>query len=214
MKTVGEILKTARKKKKIKLDEVAKATKIKKEFLRAIEKNDWRKIPFEVTARGFIKNYAEFLGLSSKSVLAVFRRDFNFDPKKEIVPKEILKTLGDSRFSWSPKATLALIVFVTFLTLVFYLGYQYLSLVKNPRLELFQPQEDEQIPARKVEVVGRVDSDSTVTVNGSLVSSSPKGEFRFTLVLLPGENKIVVEAVNRLGRKSQVERTVLVSDTE
>ena len=125
MKTVGEILKDEREVKNLSLDEVATATKIKKEFLEAIEKNDFQKILSEVTLRGFIKNYAEFLGLSSKSVLAVFKRDFIREKKAEVI-------VSRPGFHWTPQLTLLLIVSIFVLLLVAYLARQYLSLINTP----------------------------------------------------------------------------------
>jgi cytoskeletal protein RodZ len=125
MKTVGEILKTAREKKNISLDEVVGATKIKKEFLEAIENNDFQKISSEVAARGFIKNYAEFLGLSSKPILAIFKRDFVKD-------EEEIAFIQKSGFHWTPKLTLILVISIFALFLIIYLCWQYFSLVNAP----------------------------------------------------------------------------------
>ena len=125
MKTVGEILKTEREVKNLSLDEVAAATKIKKEFLEAIENGVFRKITSEVTLRGFIKNYAEFLGLSSKAVLAVFKRDF-------IQEKKATTIVSRPGFHWTPQLTLILAVAIFVLLLAAYLARQYLSLVNTP----------------------------------------------------------------------------------
>lgn len=125
MKSVGEILRNERLGKKLALSEVEGVTKIKREFLEAIENNDFQKISSEVAARGFIKNYAEFLGLSSKPILAIFKRDFTKD-KKEIT------SLYKSGFHWTPKMTLILIISIFALLLIIYLGWQYFSLVNTP----------------------------------------------------------------------------------
>lgn len=125
MKSVGEILKTAREKKSIGLDEVVAATKIKKEFLEAIEANDFQQISSEVAAKGFIKNYAEFLGLSSRPILAIFKRDFIGDKKETIYPYR-------SNFHWTPRLTLVVIIVIFALLLATYLGWQYFSLANTP----------------------------------------------------------------------------------
>lgn len=210
MRTVGEILKRAREEKSISLDEVVAATKIKKAFLESLEADDFQKISSVVSVRGFIKNYAEFLGLSSRSVLAVFRRDFNFIQEKEAFPGGFFKRIGRPGLHWSPKTTLILVIFMAFFALSAYLGYQYFSLIRKPSLELLQPQAGQQMLTGEVGVVGKADPDSTVTVNGHLVSLTSIGEFHFTLTLLPGENKVVVEATNRLGKKSRTERIVFI----
>lgn len=215
MKSAGELLKTARQRENISLNGVAEATKIKKEFLEAIEESDFQKISSPASISGFIKNYAEFLGLSSKRVLGAFRRDAKLKEKKEIIPRSIMEKWRQSGVNWNPKATLILITLAVLCLLSVYLGFQYFSLKSSPELKLFQPQEGQQVREKKLTVVGKSDPDATVTVNGHLVSLSPKGEFRFYLDLLPGKNKIVVEAANKVGKKSRIERTVLtVEDKE
>lgn len=125
MKSVGEILRNERLEKKLALSEVEGATKIKKEFLEAIETNDFQQISSEVAAKGFIKNYAEFLGLSSRPILAIFKRDFIGDKKETIYPYR-------SNFHWTPRLTLVVIISIFVLLLIIYLSWQYFSLVNTP----------------------------------------------------------------------------------
>lgn len=125
MKSVGEILRTNREKKNIDLEEVAGATKIKKEFLEAIERDDFQKISSEVITRGFIKNYAEFLELSPESVLSVFKRDF---VGKNSRPAVFLKP----DFVWTPKLTLITLAVIFSLLMGAYLAHQYFSLANTP----------------------------------------------------------------------------------
>lgn len=125
MRSVGEILRTSREKRNISLDEVVGATKIKKEFLEAIEADQFPKIPSEVVAKGFIKNYAEFLELSPQAVLSVFKRDF---VEKSNRPVIFLKP----DFAWTPKLTLAVVVIVFSFLIGAYLIRQYLSLANTP----------------------------------------------------------------------------------
>lgn len=210
MKSAGELLRTARQERGISLEDAVEATKIKREFLEALERNDFQKVASTAVVVGFLKNYAEFLGLSSQRVLAVFRRDTGRKEKKEIVPRGIRERLEESGFSWNPKAGLILVILIVFLFLAGYLSYQYFSLAVEPGLRVFQPQEGQRIQDKRVEVIGQTDRDVTVRINDRPVFLSPKGDFRFQLDLLSGENKIVIEAANRRGRESKIERTVFV----
>lgn len=125
MRSVGEILRTTRKKRNINLETVVGATRIKKEFLEAIEENDFHKISSEVVTKGFIKNYAEFLGLSPQATLSVFKRDF---VEKNNRPAVFLKP----DFVWTPKLTFVAMVVVFSFLIGIYLIRQYLSLVNTP----------------------------------------------------------------------------------
>lgn len=62
--TFGEDLKREREIRGISLKEIADATKISKRFLEAIEKNDHKTLPAPVFTRGFVREYARYLGLN------------------------------------------------------------------------------------------------------------------------------------------------------
>lgn len=131
MKTAGQILHQARIKKNLAIDQVAKATKIRPSYLQALEKDDYQKLPSVTSARGFIKNYAEFLGLASTGILAIFRRDFDEKKVGKIGFPERMK-LTTPKFTWTPKLTTIIIVAVFVLLFVLWLVWQYYSLVKAP----------------------------------------------------------------------------------
>ena len=66
---IGERLEEARKRKGLSIREVAEATKIRGDFLLAMEDNSFG-IPLpEIYIRGFLKNYARFLNLDTNKVL-------------------------------------------------------------------------------------------------------------------------------------------------
>ena len=68
MKTVGSILKEARTARNITLAQTEEATKIRLKFLKAIESDDYSGLPSLSYAKGFVKNYSEYLGLDSSMV--------------------------------------------------------------------------------------------------------------------------------------------------
>jgi transcriptional regulator with XRE-family HTH domain len=69
---LGQILRAEREKKSLSLSEVAEGTRVKVQVLEAIENNDFRDMPATVYAKGFIKLYAEFLGLDPAPLIAQY----------------------------------------------------------------------------------------------------------------------------------------------
>ena len=67
---LGTQLREAREAKGVSLAEAAIATRIRERFLAAIEVNDWAALPTTVQARGFLRNYAVYLGLDADQVTA------------------------------------------------------------------------------------------------------------------------------------------------
>lgn len=65
----GEELRREREIRGISLKEISDATKISKRFLDAIERNDHKTLPAPVFTRGFIREYARYLGLSADDIV-------------------------------------------------------------------------------------------------------------------------------------------------
>jgi len=70
MGEVGQWLRETREGKGISLAEVEEVTRIRQKFLAALEADDYAALPGEVYVRGFLRNYATFLGLNPDEVLA------------------------------------------------------------------------------------------------------------------------------------------------
>jgi len=68
---VGAWLKVSREEHGLSLDEVAKVTRIGKNYLEAIEEGALAKLPSQAYTRGFIRLYALHLGLSPENALAM-----------------------------------------------------------------------------------------------------------------------------------------------
>lgn len=65
----GEELRREREIRGISLKEISDATKISKRFLEAIERNDHRTLPAPVFTRGFVREYARYLGLNAEEMV-------------------------------------------------------------------------------------------------------------------------------------------------
>lgn len=70
MSTPGEQLRAAREAKNLTLEDVERATRIRAKYLNALECDDHKSLASPVQARGFLKNYAEYLGLNSNDLIA------------------------------------------------------------------------------------------------------------------------------------------------
>ncbi len=208
MKSVGQILQETRLERKITLEQVAAQTKIRQDILMALETDDFQRLSSVASIKGFLKTYAEFLGLSSAQILAFFRRDFSKKEKKKVVPSGLLKPVVRRKLDWTPKKTMMAIITLFFIGLAGWLVFQYLSLIRPPLLKVSEPVAQAQVNQVTVKVVGRADPDSLVTVNKEVVLLSPNGEFQHQVTLFPGENNLVIEATSKLGKKTSVERTV------
>ncbi|MCF6097431.1 DUF4115 domain-containing protein [Thermovorax subterraneus] len=73
-KELGDYLKNLRLKKNISLEEINRETKIRIKYLNAIEEGNFDAIPGgEVYLKGFLKNYAEAVGIDSNEILKKYK---------------------------------------------------------------------------------------------------------------------------------------------
>src|SRR5690606_29065834 len=69
MQSIGERLEEARKRKGISIREAAEATKIRSDYLHKYESNQFDlKLP-EIYVRGFLRNYANYLGVPADKIV-------------------------------------------------------------------------------------------------------------------------------------------------
>jgi len=61
--TIGELLRKARLEKGIEFNQIYEAIKVRKAYVEALENNDFKALPNMLVARGYMKIYAELLGL-------------------------------------------------------------------------------------------------------------------------------------------------------
>lgn len=69
---IGDILRKEREKQKLSLRDVEEGTSIRSVYLEALEKGEYDKLPGEVYAKGFIKNYGNFLELNGEDLVRQF----------------------------------------------------------------------------------------------------------------------------------------------
>ena len=71
---IGEVLKSARTRQGMDIRTVEERTKIRTKYLRALESEDWEVLPSPAYAKGFLRTYAQLLGLDADAVVDEFRR--------------------------------------------------------------------------------------------------------------------------------------------
>jgi len=208
MKTVGSILKDARGAKNITLVQAESATKIRLKFLQAIESDDYSGLPSLSYAKGFVKNYSEYLELDSGRVLAFFRRQTAEVTRSSLLPKGVSGPIDRSLFQLTPGKFLAGILAALVLIFLGYLGFQYRKLNQPPGLSVDSPTNQLVTNERRVDILGKTDPDATVTVNGINVLVRGDGKFFDQVQLDSVVNKITIIATSRFGKTTTVIREV------
>src|ERR671932_1814015 len=136
---IGLALEKARKERGLTLDQVEQATKIRKRHLAGLEREDFGALPDAVYARGFLKTYANYLGLDGEGLARELkdrrkpRRERGIDygaPKKSdfdrplINPGELASAQGRKGVSQTTLMTslVALLVLAAVVGTLYYVG--------------------------------------------------------------------------------------------
>jgi cytoskeleton protein RodZ len=80
MWTLGETLRQARLDKGVSLADAARETRIRRSYLEALEAEDVAALPPMVYTRGFLKSYAEYLGLSPAAMVDLYQPSSRREP--------------------------------------------------------------------------------------------------------------------------------------
>lgn len=203
MISIGQYLRDARLKKKYSLAHVEGITKIKREFLDAIERQEWTKLPAFPVVSGFVKSIAKSLDLDEVQAVAFLRRDY--PPQKvRISPKPDVS----NKFLWTPKLTFFVGIFLVLALIVGYLGYEYVNFINPPRVEITDPKEGQVITRGLYTVDGKASAGSTVTVNNQQASVDDNGDFESQIEVTNELKEVVVVATSRSGKTTTVHRTI------
>ena len=122
MQNVGKWLQQAREAKGLSLEDVEDVTKIRNRYLKALEIGDYEAIPGgEAQARGFLRRYAGFLGLSADEVINRYEQEHGRKSPVDAIPQpqpestEPTKPIDLGRSSsaiWQTAAIIAVVIFL------------------------------------------------------------------------------------------------------
>lgn len=208
MRTVGQILKEGREAKVYTLEQVEKAIKIRKELLIALESDNYKKLPPPTFVRGFIKNYANFLGLDSSKLLAIFRREFAEDRHMPYVMDAFSNPVANPKFKFAPNQLLGAVVVLIVISFFVYLWVQYRQFVGAPQLTVTSPQDQMTVSDPSLLVAGKTDPEMKVLVNSQEIQVEGDGNFKEQITLTSQVNKITIDAISKFNQKTEIERTV------
>ena len=71
----GAYLKRQREMRKVRLEQIAQTTKVSLVCLQAIEAEDWERLPNPAFVRGFVRSYAQAIGLNPEEVVLQFEAE-------------------------------------------------------------------------------------------------------------------------------------------
>jgi cytoskeletal protein RodZ len=213
---LGDSLRQQREKRGITLDQAAADTRIREKFLKALEDGDLQSLPGAVYTKGFLRNYAEYLGLDDEELVVQFHEERGAPPaeaKRRYAP---MKAIGSRSLVFTPAVLIPVVVLATIVLFVGYLYYQFTSFAIAPALDVTDPATDAIAQDASFIVKGHTVPNGRVTITvspGSLpleVKPAADGTFSAPVTLTAGANHIVVEVLDPSGKVSKVNRSVIL----
>lgn len=204
--TLGEKLKKLRSDKRIALNEVARITKIQLSYLEYLEEGAYDKMPADVYVKGFLRSYADFLGVDEKILLRIYEREKdiknNLEEKdKKKLPK--VEKIDISSFVFTPKRIIFSVVAIIVLIGLFFLYREIDSFANEPSLLILNPSSDNvEILTNSIIVEGVTDKEAKLFINGQPILVNDEGKFRENLTLQNGLNAINIKAINKFNKET------------
>jgi cytoskeletal protein RodZ len=133
MPTLGDLFREQRHRLNLSLEQVEVDIKIRKKYLLALEEDDYPALPAPVYARGFVQNYAEYLGLDPIYAEKLFQ-----PPEKAVTVQSIRPAATGFREvrSISMRTVVTFLLVLLAIAGVIYLYAQYLSYASSPEAEV------------------------------------------------------------------------------
>ena len=214
-------LAAARERKGVDLFRAERDTKIRSRYLAALERGDYRELPGAVYTKGFLRNYAVYLGLDPEDVLRHWRRERGDQVPTEpvvVAPRTIVDPPRPLAFS--PSVVVAALM--TFGVVLFgvYLAVQLLRFAKPPTLVVTSPSTavvDVDDSATSFRLQGMATAGATVTVSipGSAqpyrVTALSDGTWSVQVDLRRGTNQFDIDAVDpETGKPTETPQKIII----
>lgn len=140
MESVGEFFKQVRETKGLTVDEVASKTRIRSDFVKALEDGNFAKLPDQVFAKGFVRSYARSLGLDEEDAIHRFAQSAGaFYDKQDERERLKVRQVEEERKRQANRKAVAVAIGIAVLTLIFLLSREQSSVLRRSPSELNPP---------------------------------------------------------------------------
>lgn len=191
------------------IDEISEDIKIRSEILNAIEQGAFERIEEPVYRTLMVKTYAEYLGISWKTIEAGYIRESVYTPSNEHANGVGTKLVGNSDLMVVPRLLKHILLSAAMIGVVFYVMVLAGSALQRPALTITNPPERFMSAAKTIRIEGSVSPDASLAINGQEVTKTNDGHFYQDLSLSDGLNTIRISASKKYSKETIVTRTVL-----
>lgn len=211
-RSLASILKAARTKAGVSLEEAEVQTKVRLKYLEALETGQYHLLPAEAYNIGFIRAYAEYLKLNPDKIVRLYREERSqrvFQPRAEKQVALAPQRTVDWHFLITPKVLGVLGAILLFGGVISYIAFQLNEFTKPPAVSINNVPSEFTSDKDRVKLEGKATAGSVVFMNAEPISVDPIGSFAQEIQLSPGVNEVIVSAKSRAGKESRLSVRIL-----
>jgi cytoskeletal protein RodZ len=211
--TLGEKLRKLRSEKRIALNEVSRITKIQAAYLEYLEEGMYEKLPADVYVKGFLRSYADFLGINEQILIKLYEKEKGIrknveENKFPQGKKSVSKPINISAFVVTPQKLAVYLIALLIIAGVAYLYSEIGSFSDAPRLILLNPATDAKVKNNSLSVEGMTEKDAKLFINDQPILVNDDGKFKENVTLQKGVNTINLKAINKFGKETEKAVTI------
>jgi hypothetical protein len=218
--TLGELLLAGRERKGVDLYRAERDTKIRAKYLEALEQGDFKALPGQVYTKGFLRNYALYLGLDPEGVLEQFRVEVGtrFSDRTIIVPPPRPIEAPRGGLTFTPGIIVAALLTLGVLAFAGYIALQLFRFSQPPGLVVSGPSGLIELAADAEEYLLKGTSDPGVVITIQApgqetfrVNADSTGHWQRRVPLNKGRNDFVIQAIDPTTAKSSAATTLILN---
>lgn len=220
--SLGERLRAYREQAGVSAESAAREMKIPARSLRALEEGDWHAFSAKVYATGVARRVAKvFAPVDADAIAAAVGREWDIAcgasisgrgrvgekartysvPRPVAVPRRLVMTPRRLGMGMAAGGGMALAAF---------LAVRLTAFVASPGLVVKSPADRSGFATPMVDVAGKTEKESSLTVNGREITLDEQGNFSERIELPSGANELHFISRNRFGKAQTVVRNIFV----
>lgn len=208
LENLGEELRVARNKTKLSIDEVANILKIRKDYLVALEMENFEALPSGLYGKNYLKKYANFLNIEPTQIERFLKQLGSEVEDDNPFPNQLL---DKKKFIIFPKIVRNILITLIVLAFFLYLLFYFKNLILAPNLNIIYPESNLMISESSIEIIGKTDPGSDLSINEQAILPDEDGNFSKLIYLKKGMNTISVSAKKKYSKENVIIKQVLVN---
>lgn len=191
-------------------EDIERLTKVPLKNIIALKEGKFEQLPANVFVKGYLQKIAKILDVDFEELWNMYLEEYNLKmpPKPDLLPS--------NRFESNKEITHHILkilryipVVAIIITALGFIIFQSKNLFGEPKLKVITPAfEMIETSENPFVIEGEGQPHSYITINNKEIYLGDDGKFSEAINLREGLNEIIIESVNRTGKKKTIERKI------